>query len=417
MIEIQHEESGKFYNIIKNIVLSKKDKKSFMYKFHQHHLYEESEKLGISKHFYNEWGEVKFTNINGQIIKLEFDRWYPHQHNGYSGLNCNPCQNAKISIIQNNEEKVLWELKVVSGTLYFKAEVSSLEIPYDFLWEQQLQRLPFNAPKMLVMKAENKIPETRILFDEIVNLHDKYKASQQTYENLLCKRNKEIQLAAAKIVLSYESEITKCNEDITAAGKELNDFDKLFEKYSTFDIDLIGKAIQQIISVVENEEYVYEKVTHKYKRIERGAIGDICWEDYEDKVKIIVRKDKLEKCYNSLYKHTDIIKELVQDGFAIVLCEKHFLEKNITFYTSKDGNVSCHIDFGKFSYVKEFVDDLVQYRFKNNLVKINGKDILIFMKNFITEHENMIKNIYISKYGSNVKKKILNLYDKTRFRW
>lgn len=416
MIEIQHEESGKFYNIIKNIVLSKKDKKSFMYKFHQHHLYEESEKPGISKHFYNEWGEVKFTNINGQVIKLEFDRWHPHQHNGYSGLNCNPCQNAKISIIQNNEEKVLWELKVGSGTLYFKAEVSSLEIPYDFLWEQQLQRLPFNAPKMLVMKAEKKVPETRILFDEIVNLHDKYKTSQQTYENLLCKRNKEIQLTTAKIVLSYDSEITKCNEDITAAEKELNDFDKLFEKYSTFDIDLIGKAIQQIMSVVENEEYMYEKVTHRYDRMMCSVMGDIWWTDDEDKAKIIVRKDKLEERYCSLYKRTNTINELVQDGFAIVLCEEHFLEKNITFYTSKDGVVSCHIDFGKFSYVKEFVCGLVQYRFQNHLVEINEKDILTFMKNFITEHKNM-RDIYISKYYSNVKEKKLNLYDKTRFRW
>lgn len=58
----------------------------------------------------------------------------------------------------------------------------------------------------------------------------------------------------------------------------------------------------------------------------------------------------------------------------------------------------------------------VQYRFQNHLVKINEKDILVFMKNFITEHKNM-GDIYISKYYSNVKEKKLNLYDKTRFRW
>lgn len=49
----------------------------------------------------------------------------------------------------------------------------------------------------------------------------------------------------------------------------------------------------------------------------------------------------------------------------------------------------------------------VQYRFQNHLVKINEKDILVFMKNFITERENMIKDI--SKYNSNVEEQILNL--------
>ena len=64
-----------------------------------------------------------------------------------------------------------------------------------------------------------------------------------------------------------------------------------------------------------------------------SVMGDIWWTDDEDKAKIIVRKDKLEKRYCSLYKRTNTINELVQDGFAIVLCEEHFLEKNITFCT------------------------------------------------------------------------------------
>lgn len=95
-----------------------------------------------------------------------------------------------------------------------------------------------------------------------------------------------------------------------------------------------------------------------------SVMGDIWWTDDEDKAKIIVRKDKLEKRYCSLYKRTNTINELVQDGFAIVLCEEHFLEKNITFCTSKDGVVSCYIDFGKFSYVKEFVCGLFNIDFR-----------------------------------------------------
>lgn len=411
MIEIESSKAYNLYDIIKYIILSKKHNKSFNYKFKQHYLYEEAECQGISKGFYNECGKIEFENINGEIIGLKFERWHPHQHNGWSGLNSIPCLNAKIYIIKDKEEKVLWELRVKSGTMYFKAEVSSLEIPYDFLQEKQLLRLPVNSniPKMLVMKDEiqlqkSKLQETRILFDEIVNLHNKYKRAKQTGEDLLLKREKKIQLVAVKIIQSYAPKITKNNEDIIVAKKELNDFDGLFVKYSTFNIDLIGSAIQQLISMIENEEYSYAKVTHKYKEVIHG-IMDSWDEEVETKVKIIVRKDKLENCYISSYKSESKIDELVKKGYAILLYENRYNSKNIVFYTSKDGDVSSHIDFGKFNYIKEFMDSLVQYRFQNDIVEMTEKEMLSFMKNFIIEHEDII----LGNYGSRIKEKALSL--------
>ena len=145
MIEIEYKEKEKvdsLYNEVKNIILTKKDNQSFDYKHKQHHLYEESEYPGISKNYYNESGSVEFENINGKIIGLEIYRWHPHKHNGCSGLNGNPCLTAVIYTIENEEKQVLWELNVKSGTLYYKAEVSSLEIPNDILQEKHI---PYNS--------------------------------------------------------------------------------------------------------------------------------------------------------------------------------------------------------------------------------------------------------------------------------
>ena len=285
MIEIEYKEKEKvdsLFNEVKNIILTKKDNQSFDYKHKQHHLYEESEYPGISKNYYNESGSVEFENINGKIIRLEIYRWHPHKHNGCSGLNGNPCLTAVIYTIENEEKQVLWELNVKSGTLYYKAEVSSLEIPNDILQEKHI---PYNSNiqenKVTAMtedeiEAESKIiepQETRILFDEIANLYNKYKSVEQVKEELLLKRKKEIEEATEKIIKSYSQKLTQNNEDITSTKKELNDFEKSFAKYSTFNIDLVGKALQQLISIVESEEYLYKQVTQKFKKRVHGVMG------------------------------------------------------------------------------------------------------------------------------------------------
>lgn len=419
MIEIEYKEKEKvdsLFNEVKNIILTKKDNQSFDYKHKQHHLYEESEYPGISKNYYNESGSVEFENINGKIIRLEIYRWHPHKHNGCSGLNGNPCLTAVIYTIENEEKQVLWELNVKSGTLYYKAEVSSLEIPNDILQEKHI---PYNSNiqenKVTAMtedeiEAESKIiepQETRILFDEIANLYNKYKSVEQVKEELLLKRKKEIEEAAEKIIKSYSQKLTQNNEDITSTKKELNDFEKSFAKYSTFNIDLVGKTLQQLISIVESEEYLYKQVTQKFKKRVHGVMDS--WdEDTQTKARIIVRKDKLMNYYDSSDKSESKINELVKNGDALLLSEQDINTRNnkkITFYTSQDGQVLCHVDYGRFSYIKEFIDSIVQYRFQNNMIEFTEQDMLSFMRTFVISH----KDIIMENYGTKIKEKTLSL--------
>lgn len=417
MIEIKNERKvNNLYNEVKNIILNKKDNPSFKYNHKQHRLYEESKYPGISKNYYNESGTVEFENINGKIIKLEIHRWHPRQHNGYSGLNGNPCLTAKIYTIENEENRVLWKLNVDSRTLYYKAEVSSLEIPYDILQEKHISTdssIQENKVTTMVedeIKTISKIIESqgsRTLFNEIANLYNKYKTVEQIKDELLLEREKEIEEATEKITKSYSQKLTQNNEDITSAKKELNDLEKWFAKYSTFNIDLVGNALQQLITIVESEEYLYKQVTHKIKKRVHGIMDD-CEEDIQTKVRIIVRKDKLMNCYESPYPSENIIKQLVKNGEALLLSEQNINTRNnqkITFYASQDGQVLCYVNYGRFGYIKKFIDSIVQYRFQNNMLEFTEKDMILFMRNFVIRY----KDIIMENYSSKIKEKSLSL--------
>jgi len=168
----------------------------------------------------------------------------------------------------------------------------------------------------------------------------------------------------------------------------------------------VGNAIQQLISLVESEEYCYSQVTHNFKNRIHGVMDS--WdESVKTKAKIIVKKDMAMECYDSSYKDKSKINELVKNGYALLLSEQSINRcdnENISFYTSKDGQVVCHVDFGRFNYIEKFINNMVQYRFQNKLLDFTEKDILLFMKDFVIKH----KNIIIKNHTSKIKEKLLN---------
>lgn len=64
----------------------------------------------------------------------------------------------------------------------------------------------------------------------------------------------------------------------------------------------------------------------------------------------------------------------------------------------------CNTKFKKFNYVKDFVDNLIEYRFNNNLIEFTQKDMLIFLKDYVTKNKDSI----IENHYQNPKQKILN---------
>ena len=73
-------------------------------------------------------------------------------------------------------------------------------------------------------------------------------------------------------------------------------------------------------------------------------------------------------------------------------------DKIITLYSLQKGHAICNINFGKFDYAKDFIDNLIQYRFQNKMDKITEKDMLLFLQNYIIQHKDEIMKKYESKF-------------------
>lgn len=347
MIEIKEREiAEKLYNELKIILLSNENNLSFNYKSEQNHFYDWYEELNseIRNNFYNEKGSVKFENNDGKIIKLEINRWHPQEINTWSGLNKTPCLKARISIVSDNQDQELWKLNINSDTI----EATSLEIPY-------------------------KIIKPQVLYIQLSSLYYQYISAKQIKENFLLKRKKEIEEASKKIIDSYSKKLNQSEENIIFTQNILNEFTSLFFEYSTFNLASVGRCLQELVSIIEGDEYIYEQIIDKKENIKS----------------FIARKD------NNLVKSENVLLLSADD------------EDNdkITFYTIQKDQIKCNIDFGKFDYVKEFIDELIQYRFQNNIKDFTEKDMLRFMKNFIINH----KDFALKKYNSIIEEKILNL--------
>ncbi len=146
LITIKKEIADDIYLQFRDFFLSKKNNPSFKYEFEQHNIqaplnaaaWEIDFYNEVRPHYYNEQGTVTFTNASGNDITISILRWHPHKHNGINGLNGNACIKAKITIHNNGEENLIWQLIVTSGTLYYKAEVSNLQLPKEILKQNDI---------------------------------------------------------------------------------------------------------------------------------------------------------------------------------------------------------------------------------------------------------------------------------------
>ena len=113
MIEIKSEQASALYKAIKDIILAKENESEYQYNKKYHNLYEKEASRELQENFYNENGSVEIQNILGETIVIEINRWHPHKHNGWSGLNSTPCRSAIIYIRDGDEKKKLYQKEIL----------------------------------------------------------------------------------------------------------------------------------------------------------------------------------------------------------------------------------------------------------------------------------------------------------------
>lgn len=405
------EKVEKLYEEVKKVILSNKKKQDYNYNMHRFNLCELDGYPGKKNDYYNEEGSVSFENEDGQTVFVEIERWHQHSHNGFCGLCGIPCLKAKIYIKKDVDKELLWELNVVAGTLHFEASVTSLELPMSALSPKNINEGKNNEKET----NDNRIDIARILrrdlFDSLRKAYKSYCDAEEENKKILLQRKNEIEDSKKRIIDSYSEKINNSNLLVRESLSKLNSYDVLVSEYSTFNLDMIGNAITELIKIIECKEFLYKKVEEEFKKRVHGPIDS--WDEIvKRKANIIVDEKESHDCYYNSYacgydRYLSKIEQLAEKGSVIILSQYDFYSdapNDITFFTSENGNVKCSVKFGKYKYVKDFITELVRYRYDMRLEEINSSDILKCMKEFISKHDYLIVQNSIASANEKVLK-------------
>lgn len=177
-----------------------------------------------------------------------------------------------------------------------------------------------------------------------------------------------------------DKKLKECNEAI-------QEHYKLIEKYSIFDEQEISKIFQELITIFEGEDYIRQTNT-------------VCSSQYSYRynyANIIINKDEAN---DSLVYSKEDLNILAKQGKALIIKYNSSKKENssIKFYElNKKGDLKQLFKFGKFKYLKDFIDLVISYRIDNDIENISEDELQLLMKEFISTHISEIEENYIKR--------------------
>ena len=156
---------------------------------------------------------------------------------------------------------------------------------------------------------------------------------------------------------------------------------KKIKDYSTFDLVMIGEIFAKIMNYYENEEYSYQQ-TH-YFCIDNAVGGGMLFVMHP----AFIIKDCVQKRFYS-FKENDL-DTLIQEGNGVILIDdlKNSAVTTVDFYTldDKTNELKLNVCFRSFEYLKVFINEVIFYRLKNNIIAISKQELEKLMTEFIGE--------------------------------
>ena len=400
--------ANQLYMQIKQIILEKEKNSSYKYESSQY-LDKRDVDEEIKKLYLREEGEITFENINGDLVTAKISRW--HQYKRWSRYGIYEVPSFKAEIYIGNQ--LIWNLTSYCRDS-FKGEcsenkVSSLDIPLSILQEKENPFQESNDEQIIDETEEKKnidvIPqETRILFNEVKTLQNLYFNEQQEAEVLLDERTKKIEQETKRIMKEYEEKIKLNKTQNSVTKKQLKEFEKDISNYSSFNLETLGKCLEKLISVFEGDKFIYEEAIHEENTRIHGTMDS--WDEtVENKVKMIVREPKYKSNYFSKSCSNNVINNLVNNGDAIILTETNNHSRfstKICIYALIDNQLVSSVNFDKFDYIKEFIDNIIQFRFENKKKDFNEEDMQEQMKKFLLDYKDRILENQKQKFEEKV---------------
>ncbi len=153
---------------------------------------------------------------------------------------------------------------------------------------------------------------------------------------------------------SYDDNIKQVEENILLLNTALNNKKSIICEKSSFNIEDIALILCELLSKIENEEYIYRKIE---------VINNVTY---------VLEKLNRENNKYVILKYT----------------KAHIDNKKIKFY---DNNLNEMIDFDDFSYLYDFINYVIKYKVKNNKDDLSLEELNYLLEEYIKIKEEIKK--------------------------
>lgn len=231
--------------------------------------------------------------------------------------------------------------------------------------------------------------------DELLKLREAKKQCLSEVQYIEDEKHAEleqIEKAKNQVVLKY-AELSKAKyRELGDHNSRTDAYCRLIESYSYFDAKNIGNAIASLIRVFEGINYIYQEAEYHTTKVEVLA-----FDKQETKVtkhpRIVISEDSRHNWYSD--DRSENLNSIVRNGKAISLADDT-TETEIPFYCA---NTSTHtleqcVKFGRFSYVKDFIDELISYKIERNLKDLSSDEMESLKIDFISSRVEQIEKNY-----------------------
>lgn len=233
------------------------------------------------------------------------------------------------------------------------------------------------------------------ILKEIIGVKEQQEICQQKQEKLDLNQIQKLKELEETLREKYRSSKELIAKEMNRLNKGVETYSQKIKTFSTFPISMIGEIFADLLTTYEGEPYCLQKTKYRTKKIE-NCVFDRVEVDVIKNIAMIIKEEDMEPEYRYSFHNPALF---AHNGEIIVLdeCEKEdTLGDEICFYefNSSTNQLSSHVRFGRFDYVKEFIDFVIDFRIKNNQLDIDVEEMQGLLKQFFNQKKEEIKANY-----------------------
>lgn len=240
--------------------------------------------------------------------------------------------------------------------------------------------------------------------NELERLQREKKDLTQSINDNKIKKENEIKEAQRLIEEKYDGLIQKDDRNLRETREAIDFLKKKIVECSHFRFATVSSLISVLIDIIkvsEGKEYIIQEVDYTDSSF-----------DPDNEVKkafIIINKDRKLNESIKIHQLSEINIRIKEGNVFVLNWDASLGLSYINFYDLKDNNIKHNVSFGKFNYIKKFIDYIISYRLENGIKELTPKDLekleIMFLRdNFYdiqeyhkylidNEKENAIENI------------------------